>query len=163
MENKEELKVAKRENDRRLDKCGRLLFEIDGLLGKNTQAKNIGLFDLLGGGLFVSFYKKSKIQKLKSRLQNIKWLLKEYKEIADVNSLLIVEGKLDIEISNALMNTDIIFDNFLSDMMVNTKLEKFNKELLALQNDVKNEEIRLRTLDLYYKNSLDEIYGDDEN
>ncbi|MGL4453235.1 MAG: hypothetical protein ACRCTZ_18900 [Sarcina sp.] len=155
MENEKFLRQSKRENDKRIDKCEKILFEVNALIEQNSSARSIGFFDAIAGGFFVSLYKKNKIDKLKSKLQDIKWLLKEYKNIADEKSLLVSNRKVNIEISNILMDTDIIFDNIISDLMVNNKLEKFNNQLLELRNNVNNELMRLKSIDLHYRNILD--------
>ena len=152
--NKNELLIQKEGNDKRLDKCERLLFELNSLIIQNKSSINVGILDMFAGGLFVSLHKKSKINKVKELLNKVKYLLKEYTDSADENSLLLVNEKIELPISGLLMDVDVWFDNIFSDIMVNDKLEKLMKELIMLKSDVNNELMRLKSLDLYYKENL---------
>ncbi|MGL4762298.1 MAG: hypothetical protein ACRCWG_12680 [Sarcina sp.] len=72
----------------------------------------------------------------------------------DKASLLKNNGKLDLPINNILLDVDIWFDNFISDIIVNNKLENLMVQLSSLKNDINNEFMRLKSLDLYYRESL---------
>ncbi len=91
---------------------------------------------------------------MKELLNSVKYLLKEYIESADENSLLLVNEKIKFSISGLLMDMDVWFDNIFSDVMVNKKLEKLMNELIILKSAVNNELMRLKNLDLYYKENL---------
>ena len=152
--NKNKLLIQKEDNDKRLDKCEKLLFELDSLISQNKSSINVGILDIIAGGFLVSLHKKSKINKVKELLNSLKYLLKEYIESADENSLLLVNEKIKFSISGLLMDMDVWFDNIFSDVMVNKKLEKLMNELIILKSAVNNELMRLKNLDLYYKENL---------
>ncbi|MGL5067855.1 MAG: hypothetical protein ACRC6T_08585 [Sarcina sp.] len=154
MSDKASLIDEKNANDKRLDKCERLLFEIDSLIEQNKGTINVGIFDVVAGGFFTSLHKKSKINKVKSNLLEVKYLLQEYIAIANDASLLKNDGKLDLPISDILLDVDVWFDNFISDIIVNNRLENLMVQLSSLKNDINNEFMRLKSLDLYYRENL---------
>lgn len=95
------------------------------------KARNWGIFDMLGGGLFSSLVKHDRLKEVESCLQDAQ------------NNLNILHNELEttdlhIDLSVGLKFMDIWFDNIISDIMVQDKIkstqEQVNQTIYQLQN-----------------------------
>lgn len=106
---------------------------------KLRNAKNWGLVDLFGGGLFTDFMKHSKIKDARAYLEDAKKELKIFRrELKDVRICL----NLDLEISDLLKITDFFFDNPVSDYLVQSKInetrEQVDEAILQVESILSN-------------------------
>ncbi len=84
------------------------------------SARNWGIFDILGGGFFASMIKHSKIDDATSYMEDAKYNLQRFqRELQDIN----VPANLKMEIGSFLSFADFFFDGFISDYLVQTKIE----------------------------------------
>ena len=113
--------VEKIEIQEAIDAGERALESLRNAQGKLRNAKNWGLVDLFGGGLFTDFMKHSKIKDARAYLEDAKKELKIFRrELKDVRICL----NLDLEISDLLKITDFFFDNPVSDYLVQSKINE---------------------------------------
>lgn len=88
-----------------------------------SGAKGFGLWDLLGGGSFVSLAKHFKINRAKDALNRARYdLLSFSKELQDISY------NLDIDISDFLAVFDL-FDSFIADVIVQSKLADASRKI----------------------------------
>ena len=122
-----------------IDAGGKALESLRHAQEKLRNAKNWGLVDLFGGGLFTDFMKHSKIKDVKAYLEDAKKELKIFRrELKDVRICL----NLDLEISDLLKITDFFFDNPVSDYLVQSKInetrEQVDEAILQVESILSN-------------------------
>ena len=85
-------------------------------------AKNWGLFDMFGGGLFSSMIKHSKMSDASRYMEEAKYdLLTFQRELRDVS----VPLELKMEIGSFLSFADFFFDGFVADYLVQRRRHRF--------------------------------------
>ena len=86
---------------------------------KLNSAGNWGLFDMFGGGLFSTIMKRSKMSDAQNLMENAKSdLLRFQRELKDVN----IPLDLRMEVGSFLSFADFLFDGFVADYLVQTKI-----------------------------------------
>ena len=131
--------VEKIEIEEAIDAGERALESLRNAQEKLRNAKNWGLVDLFGGGLFTDFMKHSKIKDARAYLEDAKKELKIFRrELKDVRICL----NLDLEISDLLKITDFFFDNPVSDYLVQSKInetrEQVDEAILQVESILSN-------------------------
>lgn len=131
--------VEKIEIQEAIDAGERALESLRNAQEKLRNAKNWGLVDLFGGGLFTDFMKHSKIKDARAYLEDAKKELKIFRrELKDVRICL----NLDLEISDLLKITDFFFDNPVSDYLVQSKInetrEQVDEAILQVESILSN-------------------------
>lgn len=106
---------------------------LDSLLEARRQisgAKGFGIWDILGGGSFVSFFKHMKIDRARQALDRARYDLREFcRELRDV------EMDLDIDIGDFLTLFDLM-DNFFADIIVQSRLSDAGRRIDEAVNKV---------------------------
>lgn len=86
-----------------------------------NSARNWGIADIVGGGLFSTLVKHSKMDDAAEYLEKARVDLKRFqKELRDVN----VAIDLRMEINSFLSFADIVFDGLVADYLVQTKINE---------------------------------------
>lgn len=86
-----------------------------------NSARNWGIADIVGGGLFSTLIKHSKMDDAAEYLEKARVDLKRFqKELKDVN----VAADLRMEIGSFLSFADIVFDGLIADCMVQAKINE---------------------------------------
>lgn len=86
---------------------------------KLNSARNWGIFDMFGGGMFSDFMKHSKMKNALSLMEQAKYDLQIFqRELRDVQ----VSFNLGIEISGFLSFADFFFDGLVADYLVQSKI-----------------------------------------
>lgn len=124
-----------------------MLDEAEGYLQK---AKTAGIFDILGGELITSIYKHNKIDKAKelfhairSNLSSISYKVSQLEE----NHLFHAPDPTEsLDLSTGLSTMDIVFDNIISDFMVQEKINDSINQLGIIRNNLHTLMNKLRTL-----------------
>ncbi len=110
------------------------------------KAHGWGTFDILGGGLISDMAKHSNIRDAKAQIQNLNYLFNKFtRELKDVNTTMTIE----INISDTLKFADYFFDGFISDFMVQSRI---NRSLDQVRNAISSVSSQLNQL----HNQLDE-------
>jgi len=88
-----------------------------------SGAKGLGLWDIFGGGSFVSFFKHMKINKARQALYNARYDMQVFgRELRDV------QMNLEVDISDFLTIFDVM-DNFFADIMVQSRLSDAGRRI----------------------------------
>lgn len=88
-----------------------------------SGAKGLGIWDILGGGTFVSLAKHYKISRAKDAIYRAKDDLQDFcRELRDV------QMDLDVDIGGFLTLFDLM-DNFLADILVQSRLSDAGRRL----------------------------------
>ena len=88
-----------------------------------SSAKGFGVWDLLGGGTFVSVFKHLKIDKARRALDNARYDLQAFsRELRDIRM------DLNINIGDFLTVFDIM-DNFFADIVVQSRLSDAGRKI----------------------------------
>ena len=111
--------IMRREMEEAMDAGERALSSLRSAQEKLDSASNWGIFDMLGGGLFSTIIKRSKMDEAQNLMESAKMDLKRFqKELNDVNTSL----DLRMEISSFLSFADFFFDGFIADYLVQSKI-----------------------------------------
>lgn len=87
------------------------------------DARGLGIWDLLGGRQFVSFFKHMKIARAREAIERARYDLQNFsQELEDINV------DLNINIGDLLTIFDL-FDNFLADVMVQSRIADASRRL----------------------------------
>ena len=88
---------------------------------KLGSAKNWGLFDMLGGEMFSSFVKHSKMDEASSYMEDAKRSLAAFeRELKDVS----LSADFSIEVGDFMRFADIFMDNVFIDVMVQSGINE---------------------------------------
>ena len=83
-------------------------------------------FDMLGGGLFSTIMKRSKMDDAKNLMESAKMDLKRFqKELKDVN----IPLDLRMEVGSFLSFADFFFDGFVADYLVQSKISDAKEQV----------------------------------
>lgn len=109
------------------------------------RARNWGIFDIVGGGFFVSMLKHSKINRASSYMEAARNDLQAFEgELRD----LALQSELKIEIGDFLTFADFFFDGFIADFMVQSKISDAAQQVERAIFEVQNVMSRLRGISL---------------
>lgn len=90
------------------------------------KAKNWGIFDILGGGLFVSLIKHSRMDEANEEIQQAKLAIENlHRELQDVQDYI----NVDLNLEPFLAVTDYLFDNMFSDLLVQSKINEQRQQV----------------------------------
>lgn len=90
------------------------------------SAGNWGFIDMLGGGFFTSAIKHGRLSAAQDEVQAAKRALKRFSaELRDVDE----DAGLDVEIGGILGVTDVLFDNIISDWLVQDRIEDAKRKV----------------------------------
>lgn len=135
--------MQEREIQEAIAACDQVLSSIDEARRELSSAKNWGIFDILGGGLFASLIKHGKMSRAESAMARIQSDLRLLqRELRDVSQA--VEFSFSAQDLNMFL--DIAFDNVFSDLLSQSKISHALSELTELEQDVTGLQIRLRQL-----------------
>lgn len=102
-------------------------------------ARNWGIFDMFGGGLFSSMIKHSKMNDASRCMEDAKRNLQIFqRELKDVN----VPMNLRMEVGSFLSFADFFFDGFVADYLVQSKIaearEQVDDAICMVENILRN-------------------------
>lgn len=111
------------------------LIHLNSALKEIESAKNWGILDIAGGGVFTSIIKRGRIKDVETELK----LAKEKADIL-ISELEDLDRTLDIslEIDEFLEFTDIFLDNIFSDFAVQSKIQKTKKNIQHAIIEIEN-------------------------
>lgn len=90
------------------------------------KASNWGIFDIFAGGFITSMIKHNHIDNAQDEIQYAKVALENLsRELQDVDDYI----KVDIEIDTFVKLTDYFLDNFISDLVVQSKITSASKQV----------------------------------
>ena len=105
-----------REKQEAIEAGERALHSLREARNQISGAKGFGLWDIFGGGMFVSLAKHYKIDRARDAINRARYDLQTFsRELRDV------EMNLDIDIGNFLTIFDLM-DSFFADIMVQSRL-----------------------------------------
>lgn len=88
-----------------------------------SSAKGLGVWDILGGGSFVTFFKHMKIDKARQAIDRARYDLQDFsRELRDIRT------NLDIDIGDFLTIFDLM-DNFFADIVVQSRLSDAGRRI----------------------------------
>ena len=110
-----------KEKKEAIDAGNRALQSLKDAQNHLNNAKNWGIWDMLGGGFFSTMVKQSKMDQAKQDMERAKYDLKNFsKELSDVNMVC----HLDIKTGDFLSFADFFFDGFFVDWMVQDRINQ---------------------------------------
>lgn len=100
---------------------------------KLNSASSWGFFDMLGGGLFSTIIKRSRMEEAQNLMEDAKYNLSIFqKELKDVN----IPLNLRVEVGSFLSFADFFFDGFVADYLVQTKINDAKSQVSEAINRV---------------------------
>ena len=107
------------------------LISLEEARGALDSAKNWGIFDMIGGGMFSSMIKHSKIDKANAEMEQARYDLENFqRELKDV--YVNFSEELRVDISGFLSITDMFMDNIFSDWAVQSRIREAQSDLKTL-------------------------------
>lgn len=107
------------------------------------DAKNLGVLDMVGGGLLVTMAKRNHMSQAQAIINDLNVSLKKFsKELRDVKMEMI--SHLDIE--NYMSFGDYFFDGLFMDIMVQNKIDEAFNRVQSLNNNVQSVQQNLTSL-----------------
>ena len=89
-------------------------------------ASNLGLWDMLGGGMFVTFAKRNKMRKAQDAMNEAKRALSRFStELSNVDR----RYALNLDLDGFLGFADYFFDGVVSDFLVQNKIDQAKHEV----------------------------------
>jgi len=111
-------------------------------LNELKDAKNLGVWDMMGGGLLVTMAKRDHMATAQRIINDLNYSLKSFsKELSDVN--MNMTGNIDI--ANYMGFADYFFDGFFMDMMVQDKINGALSKLSQLARNVGETRLKLES------------------
>lgn len=108
-----------------------------------NSARNWGIWDMFGGGLFTDLIKHSKMEDASRYMEAAKLDLKIFqKELKEVQFY----TELKMEIGNFLTFADFFFDGFFADYMMQTKIVETKEQVEEAIEQVEMLLIQLKTI-----------------
>lgn len=91
-----------------------------------NSAGNWGIVDMLGGGMMTTFMKHNKMGKAEQNLQQAKYALQRLqKELRDINTI----ADVHIEVGDFLRFADFFFDGFVTDWLVQSRINDAKRQI----------------------------------
>lgn len=108
-----------------------------------ASAGNWGIWDMIGGGMFSSFIKHSKIEQANREMEDAKRKLAAFRrELADVSDF----PDFHVEVNGFLGFADIFMDNLFVDWAVQSKVRKAQEDVYAAMGQVRTAVDKLRRI-----------------
>ena len=126
-----------------------ILSLIDEAENKFNKARNWGFFDILGGGFLTDLFKHSNLDSASNIMNKINYLLKDLQR--ELNEV-VTPTDFSMNTNTFASFADFIFDGFLADVYMQSKIMSSLKELKNLRSTLLNLKSKLSNLsNNYYK------------
>ena len=126
-----------------------ILSLIDEAENKFNKARNWGFFDILGGGFLTDLFKHSNLDSASNIMNKINYLLKDLQR--ELNEV-VTPTDFSMNTNTFASFADFIFDGFLADAYMQSKIMSSLKELKNLRSTLLNLTSKLSNLsNNYYK------------
>ena len=90
------------------------------------SAGNWGIVDMLGGGMFITLIKRSRMKDADALVQQARAAMKRFqRELMDVEDI----PEFHIETGDFLTFADYFFDGFVADMLVQSKINEAKRQV----------------------------------
>lgn len=110
------------------------LRSLERAMEKMGSAKNWGIFDMMGGGLFSSLFKHSKIDRDSADIEEAKRQLAVFKrELEDVS----ISEDFSVGIGDGLRFIDTFLDNVFADVVVQSRINSAIERLDKVSGQVR--------------------------
>lgn len=115
--------VERREIQEAISAADDALYHLESAREYLGSAGNWGVLDMFGGGMITGLMKHGKLGNAEREVQDAKYALQRFsKELQDVS------GYSSIHINEFLTFADFVFDGFLADVLVQSKINKAKKQ-----------------------------------
>ena len=115
--------IERREIQEAIAAADEALYHLESAQKYLGSAGNWGLLELFGGGMITGLVKHSKMGNAEREVQEAKFALQKFsKELRDVN------GYSSIHIDDFLTFADFVFDGFLADVLVQSKISEAKRQ-----------------------------------
>lgn len=106
---------------------------IQSALHELNKAKDLGVFDMLGGGLLVTLAKRNHMDAAQTMINRMNQHLKTFsRELKDINQ----DTALTVDIGSYLSFGDLFFDGLFIDMFVQNKIHEVLETIKNVKRDV---------------------------
>lgn len=112
-------------------------------LSELKTAKNLGIFDIMGGGMLVTLAKRSRMNSAQELINRMNRHLKTFaRELKDVNQF----TTADVEIGNYLHLGDWLFDGLFMDLFVQNKITESIGKVSTVKEDIDALDLKLEQM-----------------
>lgn len=114
----------------------RTLASLDEARGYLSKASDWGIWDMLGGGMFGTFMKHSRMEDTKHAMETARTQMRSLKrELLDVE----LPGDFKLDVGDFLTFADYFFDGIIADWMVQSRIKDASQQ-------VENAQMRIRRI-----------------
>lgn len=114
----------------------RTLASLDEARGYLSKASDWGIWDMLGGGMFGTFMKHSRMEDAKHAMETARTQMRSLKrELLDVE----LPGDFKLDVGDFLTFADYFFDGIIADWMVQSRIKDASQQ-------VENAQMRIRRI-----------------
>lgn len=107
--------------------------ELSSVLDSLDSAEGWGVWDMLGGGLFVTLAKHSHIDKASAAANHTNSLLRQFKsELEDIN----ISEEINVDLSSFEQFVDFFIDGFFMDWYIQSKIQTSKENVSDVKNKV---------------------------
>ena len=115
--------IERREIQEAISAADDALYHLESARKYLGSAGNWGLLDIFGGGMITGLVKHSRMGNAEREVQEAKYALQKFsKELRDVS------GYSSIHINDFLTFADFVFDGFLADVLVQSKISEAKRQ-----------------------------------
>ena len=115
--------IERKELQEAISAADEALYHLENAKRYLGSAGNWGLLDIFGGGMITGLVKHSKMGSAEREVQEAKYALQKFStELRDVS------GYSSIHINDFLTFADFIFDGFLADVLVQSKISEAKRQ-----------------------------------
>lgn len=108
-----------------------------------NDARAMGTWDMLGGGMLATMVKRDHMNKAQSAINDLNYKLKRFsKELSDINE----EITSEIQIDQFMSFADYFFDGLFMDIMVQNKIKEAQSKVEILERDINRLDQKLNTM-----------------
>lgn len=119
-----------------------VLYHLDAVSKSLDSASNWGIWDMLGGGMFVTWAKHSRLNDAKTQVHKAETACRVFaRELKDVQMSLAV----NLELDGFLTFADYFFDGFFADIMVQSRIGDMKDDIRRQRQYIEQLLQRLRT------------------
>lgn len=93
-----------------------------------NKAANWGFYDMMGGGMFTSLIKHSKLQNANREIQQAKEAVLRFSHELEVSHV-DADAGLHIDLGDFWSFTDVFLDNFFADMMMQQRITEAQRQV----------------------------------
>lgn len=116
--------------------AGRMAYSAaERVYSKLEEAENMGVWDMVGGGILATMAKHEKLDEAQERIEELQSRLRQFKtELTDVT----IQADMQVSVEGFLRTADYLFDGFFVDWEVLDRIKQSKEQVAQTENQIEN-------------------------